>query len=116
VYNYRLIDESNCEFIAVAAEGELEAGERLFLEIDDQDIVIFKILDEFFAIEDICSHDDGPLGEGELEDYEVVCPRHGAHFDVRNGKAVSLPAIVDIPAYPVRVMDGQIELGLPLDK
>jgi 3-phenylpropionate/trans-cinnamate dioxygenase ferredoxin subunit len=115
VYNYRLTDESECEFFAVAAVEEIPVGERLFLEIDQQDIVIFKILDEYFAIEDICSHDDGPLGEGELEGHKIICPRHGAHFDVRTGKAESLPAIVDIPAFPVRVVNGQIELGLPLE-
>ena len=116
MYNYRLADASKCEFIGVAGADEISAGERLFLEIDDLDIVLFKIADEFFAIADLCSHDDGPLGDGELEGHEVVCPRHGAHFDVRTGKAVSLPAIVDIPAYPVRVVEGQIELGLPLEE
>jgi 3-phenylpropionate/trans-cinnamate dioxygenase ferredoxin subunit len=116
VYNYRLVDESQCEFVVVAGQDEIQAGERLFLEVDDLDIVIFKILDEYFAIADLCSHDDGPLGDGELEGHEVVCPRHGAHFDVRTGKALSLPAIVDIPAYPVRIMEGQIELGIPLEK
>jgi nitrite reductase/ring-hydroxylating ferredoxin subunit len=48
-----------------------------------------------------------------LEGYEVNCPRHGATFDVRNGRVLSLPAIVDIPAYPTRIVDGQIEIGLP---
>ena len=112
--NDRLSDENKCEFISVAAEDEIAVGERVFLEMDDLDIVLFKIADEYFAIADLCSHDDGPLGDGELEGHEVVCPRHGAHFDVRTGKAISLPAIVDIPAYPVRVADGEIEVGIPL--
>ena len=113
MYNYRMLDETQVEFIPFAADGDIQDGERLFIEIDDLDVVVFKILDAYFAIADLCSHDDGPLGDGELEGYEVVCPRHGAHFDLRSGKAVSLPAIVDIPAYPVRVVDGQIEIGLP---
>ena len=58
-------------------------------------------------------HDDGPLGDGDLEGYNIVCPRHGAEFDVKTGKAVQLPAAVDIPAYPVRVKDGTIYLGMP---
>ncbi len=52
---------------------------------------------------------------GELDGYEVTCPRHGASFDVRTGKALSLPAVVDIPAYPVRVVNGRVEIGLPVE-
>ncbi len=60
-------------------------------------IVVFNIAGQFFAIGDVCTHDDGPLGDGELEGYEIVCPRHGAHFDVRTGKAIRLPAVRPTP-------------------
>jgi 3-phenylpropionate/trans-cinnamate dioxygenase ferredoxin subunit len=53
------------------------------------------------------------VGEGNLEGNEIICPRHGARFDIRSGKALSLPAFVDIPAYPVRLMGDQIEIGIP---
>jgi 3-phenylpropionate/trans-cinnamate dioxygenase ferredoxin subunit len=113
--NYTELDTDQLEYIAVAEESELPNGERLFLEIDDITLVVFNIAGKYFAIGDVCSHDDGPIGEGEFEDeYEIACPRHGARFDVRSGEVMSLPAIVDIPAYPVRVVDGQIEVGLPL--
>jgi 3-phenylpropionate/trans-cinnamate dioxygenase ferredoxin subunit len=85
------------------------------VDIDGNLIVVFNIAGEFWAIADVCSHDDGPLGEGELDGYEISCPRHGAEFDVRTGKVHSLPAIVDIPAYPVRVVDGEVEIGLPVE-
>jgi 3-phenylpropionate/trans-cinnamate dioxygenase ferredoxin subunit len=101
------------EFVDVGPVTELENGERLFLEVDGSAIVIFNILGELFAIGDVCSHDDGPLGDGELDDDKIVCPRHGAKFDVKTGKALSLPAVVDIPVYPVRVRAGNIEVGLP---
>jgi 3-phenylpropionate/trans-cinnamate dioxygenase ferredoxin subunit len=114
MYNYRQISPESVEFVAVAPQDELGNGERLFVEIDEHQIVIFNIAGQYFAIGDVCSHDDGPLGDGELEDYQVICPRHGAHFDVRTGKVISLPAFVDIPAYPVRVVDGQIEVGVPV--
>jgi 3-phenylpropionate/trans-cinnamate dioxygenase ferredoxin component len=113
--NYKTNDPENCEFISVAAVDELNNGERLFVEIDGLPIVLFKIAEQLFAIADVCSHDDGPLGDGELDGYEITCPRHGASFDIRTGKVISLPAIVDIPAYPTRVVDGQVEIGLPLE-
>ena len=53
------------------------------------------------------------LFEGEIEGFEVVCPRHGARFDIQTGKVTALPAVEDIPAYPVQVVDGQIEVGIP---
>ena len=115
MYNYKQLDPAECEFITIAPTAEVPNGERLFVEIDEQQIVIFNIAGEFFAIGDVCSHDNGPLGDGDLEGYEITCPRHGAVFDVRNGKVLSLPAIVDIPAFPTRVVDGQIEIGLPLE-
>lgn len=115
MYNYKQLDPELCEFVEVAEIDELDVGERLFVEIDERPIVIFRIASQYFAIGDICSHDAGPLGEGDLEGHEIACPRHGARFDVRTGKVLSLPAIVDIPAYPVRVTDGKIEIGLPLE-
>jgi 3-phenylpropionate/trans-cinnamate dioxygenase ferredoxin component len=114
VYNYNTLDPEACEFLAVATAGEIGEGERLNLEIDDIALVIFRIGGKLFAIGDVCSHDDGPLGEGELDGFDVICPRHGARFDVRDGTVKQLPAVVDIPAYPVREINGEIEVGLPI--
>jgi len=116
MYDYTKVDPEACEFIPIGAVNDLGDGERLYVEIDDLVIVVFSIGGQIFAIEDVCSHDDGPLGDGDVEGFAVTCPRHGAQFDVRTGKALSLPAIVDIPAYPVRVVDGQINIGLPESK
>ena len=114
MYNYIEVDQADLEFITVATRDELENGERVILDIDGEMIAVFNIADHYYAIADVCSHDDGPVAEGELEEYEIVCPRHGAKFDVRNGKVLSLPAIVDIPAYPVRIEGDEIQVGLPL--
>lgn len=113
---YHESNSNSIDFIPIAKEADLPDGERLFVEVDDLAIVVFKIAGEFFAIGDICSHDDGPLGEGEIEDKNIVCPRHGARFDLRTGQAKSLPAYVNIPAYPVRIMDDQIEIGIPFEE
>jgi 3-phenylpropionate/trans-cinnamate dioxygenase ferredoxin subunit len=103
----------NIEYFEIAPAADLPNGERLFVEIEGKSLVIFNIAGQYFSIADICSHDDGPVGEGDLEGFNVVCPRHGGEFDVRDGKAVQLPAVVDIPAYPVQVRDGTIFVGLP---
>ena len=113
MFNYTTFDESQAEYLEIAPASELLNGERLFIEVEGKSIVIFNIADQFFAIADICTHDDGPLGDGDLEGYNIVCPRHGGEFDVRTGKAVQLPVVVDVPAYPVRVVDGMIQVGIP---
>ncbi len=113
MFNYRKLEEALCDYVEIGDSDEILNGDRLFIETDQQDIVIFRIAGELFAIDDICSHDDGPLGDGEIEDYQIVCPRHGARFDIRTGEVKSLPAIIDIPAYPVRESGGKIELGIP---
>jgi 3-phenylpropionate/trans-cinnamate dioxygenase ferredoxin subunit len=111
--NFIQNDPSRMTFVEIAPESELPNGERLFVEIEGLPIVIFNIAGQLFAIGDVCSHDNGPLGDGLLDGSLVVCPRHGAEFDIRTGKAVTLPAVEDIPAYPVRVADGMIEIGIP---
>ena len=93
-------------FISVCPEEELPPGVRLFMEIDNNSIVLFNLAGDYYAIADVCTHDDGPLGEGEIEDHQIICPRHGARFDIPTGEVLALPAIQDVPVYPVRVVDG----------
>ncbi len=107
------IDLTDYSFYTVAKVDELPPGERLFVEIGDISIVVFNIAGKLYAIGDVCTHDDGPLGDGELDGHEIICPRHGARFDIRSGKVLSLPAVVDIPTYPVRITEDDIEVGVP---
>lgn len=113
MFNYTTFDETKAEFIDIAPASELPNGERLFVDLGDKPIVILNIAGKLFALGDICTHDDGPLGDGMIEGFNIVCPRHGGEFDVRTGQAVQMPAVVDIPAYPVRVVDGMIQVGVP---
>ncbi len=113
--NYKQLDPDEFEYFEVASIDDLPNGERLFVEIGSEYIVVFNIGGEYYAIADLCSHDDGPLGDGDVSDHTVVCPRHGAKFDIKTGKALTFPAVVDIPAYPVRVLKGRIEIGMPKD-
>jgi 3-phenylpropionate/trans-cinnamate dioxygenase ferredoxin subunit len=113
MFNYRVVEQGSIKFYHIADLADLANGEQLYVEIGDLELVVFNIAGEIFAIGDVCSHDGAPLGEGEIEGFEVVCPRHGARFDIQTGKVTALPAVEDIPAYPVQVVDGQIEVGVP---
>ncbi|HLB63447.1 MAG TPA: non-heme iron oxygenase ferredoxin subunit [Anaerolineales bacterium] len=115
MFNYRTVEADRLEFLTVAQVDELPSGERKLIDVDGMPIVVFNIAGEYFAIADVCSHDSGPVGEGEVEGMQIECPRHGARFELRTGKVLSLPAVVDIPAYPVRVEGDEIQIGLPLE-
>ena len=115
MFNYNQLDPSKLEYIEIAPTDQIPDGERLFVELGGKSIVLFNLAGKLFAIGDVCSHDNGPVGDGEIEENEIICPRHGARFDIRTGKATSLPAIVDIPAYPVRVVGGMVEIGVPVE-
>ncbi len=111
--NYTTYPEEECEFYEIMPSSELCDGERVLVELDEIPIVIFNIADAFYAVKDLCPHANLELGSGDLEGYELVCAYHGAKFDVRSGEVLSLPAVEAIPAYPVRVRNGNLELGLP---
>jgi 3-phenylpropionate/trans-cinnamate dioxygenase ferredoxin component len=111
--NYTERAPSEIEYVEIVPADQIPAGERLFVELGGRSIVVFNLAGKFFAIGDVCSHDNGPVGDGEIDETEIICPRHGARFDILTGKATSLPALVDIPAYPVRVTEGMVEIGIP---
>jgi 3-phenylpropionate/trans-cinnamate dioxygenase ferredoxin subunit len=75
---------------------------------------VFNIDGELYALEDRCSHDDGPLVEGDWEPDEAVaiCPRHGSRFDIRTGRPLTLPAVIPVDTYPVRVEDGVVTVSV----
>ncbi len=99
-------------YYPICAVEDLPPGERLFIELDDEPVVIFNIVGDYYAIADVCTHDMGPLGEGEVEDHQVICPRHGARFDIRTGEVLTLPAVQGVASYRVRVVDGMVEIGV----
>ena len=96
------------EFVKAARTDEIAPGEKKTVEVDGVEIVIVNLEGEFCAIEDVCTHDGGPLGEGKLQGCQLICPRHGARFDVRTGAALALPAVEAAPTYEVRVQDGDV--------
>jgi 3-phenylpropionate/trans-cinnamate dioxygenase ferredoxin subunit len=95
-------------YVKVARVDEIPPGEKKIVEVDGLLVVLVNLDGEFYAIEDVCTHDGGPLGEGELEGHELICPRHGARFDVRTGDALTLPAFEPAPTYEVRLENGDV--------
>ncbi|MBP88921.1 MAG: biphenyl 2,3-dioxygenase [Planctomycetaceae bacterium] len=91
------------DFVAVAKVSELPDPGKIMLEVDERIVVLVHVGGEFHCIDDVCTHDGGPLAGGELCGYELACPRHGAKFDVRNGSALTMPATEDTLAHEVKV-------------
>ena len=100
------------EFVAVAKVSDLSDPGRITVELDDRLIVLLRVGGDVFALDDVCTHDGGPLGEGELEDHTIACPQHGAKFDIRNGKALTMPATQPTVAHEVKIVGDDIMVRL----
>jgi 3-phenylpropionate/trans-cinnamate dioxygenase ferredoxin subunit len=107
-----MTDGTTTTTVDVCAAAELPAGEARIVEVDGRKVGVFNAGDELFAIEDRCSHDDGPLAEGPFDPDRrtVECPRHGSLFDLETGRPKTLPAYLPVDTFPVRVEDGVIKL------
>lgn len=103
------------EYLKIATIDEVPAGSSKLVKIEDVRIALFNLDGEYYAIEDVCTHDDGPLVEGEIVNgCEVECPRHGARFDIRTGRAVRMPAFEPATTYAVRVEGEDVLVESPL--
>jgi 3-phenylpropionate/trans-cinnamate dioxygenase ferredoxin subunit len=98
-------------FVTVARVGEIPDGGRKVVRLEDQSVAVFHLNGGYFAIEDVCTHDGGPLADGFLEGETIECPRHGAKFNVRTGAVLCLPATSPVPTYAVRVEGDEIQVG-----
>lgn len=98
-------------YIAVAKTTEVQPGQMKSFEVNEHSILIANWAGTFFATQDLCTHDNGTLADGELVDGEIECPRHGAHFDLQTGRA-TLPAPIPIKTFPVKVEGEMIFVAL----
>lgn len=87
----------------VANVSDLPPGGTYRVTVGGIDVLLCNVDGTIFAVRDVCTHDGGALDQGELEGCRIMCPRHGAYFDVRTGAALTLPAIIPLPTYAVRV-------------
>ena len=99
-------------WIDVAAAGDIAPGDYEIAETDEHVVAVFNVDGELYAIEDVCTHDGEELTGGPVDGDQIVCPRHGARFCLRTGKALTPPAYEDLPTYPVRVVDGRIQVAV----
>ena len=98
------------EFVPVTRKSETEPGRISLHEVDGKRIALCNVNGDFYAIDDVCTHDGGPLDQGVLEGDRVECPRHGAKFDVKTGRAVVLPAVRPVKTYPVAVEGDEVKV------
>lgn len=91
----------------VATTDEIDSGSAKLVEVDGKEIALFNVNGEFYAIANECSHVGGPLCEGDIEDDKVICPWHGAEFDIKSGEALCDPAEGPVESYKV-IVDGNI--------
>lgn len=100
------------KFVKVCREDDIDEGSIRNFNVDGKSIALAKYGGELYAVDDICTHDGGDLGGGDLVDGQVQCPRHGARFDLKTGEATQMPAVIGIGTYKVKIEDGDVVVDL----
>lgn len=98
-------------FVTVAQVGELAEGQAKRVFIQGQAVALFYAEGEYYAIDDTCSHAEASLSEGEVQGTNIECPLHGSLFDLRTGRALTLPAVAPVDKYPVRIEGDAVQVG-----
>jgi 3-phenylpropionate/trans-cinnamate dioxygenase ferredoxin subunit len=98
------------DWIDVTRADALVPNDPAIVELEDTNVAVFNVGGAFFAIQDVCTHDGEELTGGPIEGDEIICPRHGARFCIRTGAALSPPAYVAVHCFPVRVIDGIVQI------
>lgn len=98
------------DWLDVMNESALAEGGNTVVDVDGTEVAIFKIEGQCYAIADLCTHDGGEIASGTVVGDEIICPRHGARFCIRTGEVKSPPAYENIDCFPVRIVDGRIQV------
>jgi len=102
-------------WVEAAPLAAVRAGRPLGVWVDGRTIALYRVGDALYATDDLCSHMEASLSEGQQDGYIVTCPRHGGQFDIRNGAAVRLPPVAPIETFPVEIRGDRIWIGLSGD-
>ena len=98
------------DWVSVAKVDDIELGSYRVVDVGDVMIAVFNLGGEFYAIEDVCTHDYECLSGGDLEGEEIVCPRHGARFNIKTGEALTAPAYEPVTTFPVQIAGGMVQV------
>ena len=98
------------DWITVCRVEGLLPGTHRVVDVDGAQVAVFNLDGQYYAIEDVCTHDGGILTGGPIEGDQIVCPRHGARFCIRTGEALAPPAFEATAVFPVRIDDGEIQV------
>lgn len=98
------------DWVDVAGADEIPPGAFKVIEVDGAMVAVFNLNGEFYAIDNVCTHDGGTLTGGELSGDEVICPRHGARFNIKTGAVAAPPAYEPVHRFPLRVRDERIQV------
>ena len=99
-------------FRPVTTVPEVPSGTSRAFLVEDREVMVCNVDGEIYAVDNVCSHDDGPLDEGAIVGCEIECPRHGARFDLRDGGVTSPPAFLPIDVFPVRIVGDSVEVDV----
>jgi 3-phenylpropionate/trans-cinnamate dioxygenase ferredoxin component len=99
------------EWFDVGTTDEFTPGNWRLVDFEDIKVIVFNVDGEYYAIQDLCTHDGGSLSDGDIENCEIICPRHGARFNIKTGAVLSPPAYEDLPTFPTRVVGNIIQVG-----
>ncbi|MEE9338913.1 MAG: non-heme iron oxygenase ferredoxin subunit [Methylococcaceae bacterium] len=98
------------DWIDVCDANALANKENIIVDVDGTEVAIFKIDEQFYAIEDVCTHDGAEIASGELDGDEIICPRHGARFCVKTGEVKCAPAYENVDVFPIRIENGRLQV------
>jgi 3-phenylpropionate/trans-cinnamate dioxygenase ferredoxin subunit len=100
------------KWVTVAKEGYLEPGELMYVEVEDEPVVLINLDGELHALNDTCTHEDASLSDGTIVGDEIECPLHGGAFYIRTGEPASMPVVVKTEKYKVRTVNGEVQVSL----
>lgn len=103
-------DSADGDWVDVGPVEQFGSGSRRVVDVDGTAVLVCNINGEFLAVEDVCSHDGDELSSGDIDGDRIICPRHGARFCLRSGKALTPPAYEDIACFPLRVQQGTLQV------